>query len=514
VIPVGARVYHPRYGSGNLLGYLYKKQRCVVLFSGNKRVVLQPGTLREIPEGAVVPPGGHRKKSIQKKASEKEQPKKEAAQKAAAPAKDKDYRAVVSRILSSWEEKKKTDEEPSPAPVPLKFTEKPELLDITLDESPIKIGDALTTRSVVESFRLGIVPQGAITSFTVGRDREIEKITRWLDDPLSGTLVATGSYGSGKSHLVEYLYSYASGQKFATTKASLDPSETQAAFPKRVYRSLIQNFRCPYEGELLDFRGTLSAVASRTSSAFLSDHFFFKHIFPRLKDGEETTEFWDWVEGRDARRSVGRYLYDHTTAANIYCNILSCLGWMVTNILDLKGLLILLDEAEVVDIHKYAYELKRGLNFLRGLSLVAGDDPDAAEETVALDGICYTGRNTRLTYSGHLRVPYIHEISSHIKLFLAMTPTPLINRLDLHPSYQPLLLESLGLDELKSFFEKFISFYLEAYGLLPRERDYKKIFFLMQQIRFDSTRSVIKAMVEMLDFKRHFPDKKLKSLFK
>ena len=257
----------------------------------------------------------------------------------------------------------------------------------------------------------------------------------------------------------------------------------------------------------------LALVITKTSSSFLSDHFYFKNIFDNLRSGDDSNEFWDWVEGRDARRSVGRYLYDHTTAANIYCNILSCLGWICSNILNLNGLLILLDEAEVVDIHKYTYELKRGLNFLRGLSLVAGDDPDAAEEEVVSDGISYAGTKTRLTYSGHHKVPYIHEISSNMKLFIAMTPTPIINRLDLHPSYKPLALESLGLDDLKSFFEKFVAFYLKAYGLPPRERDYKKIFFLMQQMRFDSTRSIIKAMVEMLDFKRHFPEKKLKSLF-
>jgi len=420
----------------------------------------------------------------------------------------------MSDVLSTWEEKKRKSGKGRAPGMPVQITEeRPQVLDISLRQSPDSLDDALTIRSVVEAFRLGTVPQGAITAFTVGRDREIETIARWLADSTSGTLVATGGYGSGKSHLVEYLYSYAAKEKFAVTKASLDPSETQAAFPKRVFRSLVKNFRCDHGDEALDFRGILSAVISKTSSSFPSDHFYFKNIFTQLRTGRESSEFWDWVEGRDARRSVGRFLYDHTTAANIYCNILSCLGWICTNILDLNGLLILLDEAEVVDIHKYAYELKRGLNFLRGLSLVAGDDPDTAEEDVVHDGNSYAGVKTRLTYSGHLKVPYIHEISSNIKLFIAMTPTPIVDRLDLHPSYRPMVLESLGLEDLKAFFEKFISFYLQAYDLPPRERDYKKIFFLMQQMRFDSTRAIIKAMVEMLDFRRHYPEKKLKSLF-
>ena len=86
-------------------------------------------------------------------------------------------------------------------------------------------------------------------------------------------------------------------------------------------------------------------------------------------------DLWDWIEARESRAKPWGFfsllpgLYDYSTAANIYCYLLSSLGWASREVLGLKGLLLVFDEAETVEMNFYSQQAQNSRNFLRSLIL-------------------------------------------------------------------------------------------------------------------------------------------------
>jgi len=270
-------------------------------------------------------------------------------------------------------------------------------------------------REVIEAFRAGIVPGNWIRGWTVGRAKELSQIKTWLHDQTSGTLVIKGEYGAGKSHLIEYLYHQALELKYAAARVSIDPLSTQLAFPKRIYRQLIQILSVPYKETKLNFREVISVLAQKEA---LDDHVILHPFLTALRKEEVTTPMWHWLEGFESTFRAWGVLYDHTTAANIYCYILSGLSNALVNYLDINGVLLLFDETETSRIYRYSYEWSRGLNFLRALVMVANDEPDLVEEKVIRGEHYYQGERTGLIYSGHRKLPYIYRLPTYLKVVL------------------------------------------------------------------------------------------------
>jgi hypothetical protein len=366
-------------------------------------------------------------------------------------------------------------------------------------------------REVIEAFRMGIVPQPWVKGWTVGRAEEVAQIKTWLHDQTSGTLIIKGEYGAGKTHLLEYLFYKALELNYAVARVSIDPVSTHLAFPKRIYRGLTQSLRVPSSQNELDFRQTLVRLAQ---ADVLSDHKVLGPFLRALKEGQVTTPMWHWIEGFDAPFSKWGGLYDHTTAANIYCYILSGLSYALVEVLDINGLILLFDEAESSRIYRYSYEWLRGINFLRALILVANDEPDLIEEKVVKTETCYQGERTNLIYSGLRPLPYVYRLPTYLKVVFAVTPDVSLERLTAEYNIYTIELEPLHPQLLEHFFYRFVELYRRVYGLSLSSAEKKEIFSLIQPYAFISTRLFIKAMVECLDFKRFYPHKTVRQLIR
>ncbi len=364
-------------------------------------------------------------------------------------------------------------------------------------------------REVIEAFRMGIVPQTWVKEWTVGRSHEIATIKTWLHDQTSGTLVIKGGYGSGKSHLLDYLYGYALELNYAVAKVGIDPVSTHMAFPKRVYRSLVQSMKIPYNGRILDFREGLVSLAQ---AGVLTDHGILAPFLKALKKGEVVPSMWYWIEGLETSFTKWGVLYDHTTAANIYCYILSGISHALADVLDLNGLILLFDEAESARIYRYTYEWLRGINFFKALVLTANDEPDLVEERIVKTESCYRGECSGLIYSGHRRFPYVYKLPSYLKVVFAVTPDVSLEKLTSEYNIYTLELGPLNPEILEHFFYRFVELYRKVYGLKISLSEKKEIFGLIKRYALFSTRLFIKAMVECLDFKRFYPQKTLKNL--
>jgi len=82
--------------------------------------------------------------------------------------------------------------------------------------------DEAAARSIIESLRTGIPPRGYINQFTVGRRSEIAQLKEKLDSGTPGTLLIKANYGSGKSHLLQYLRENALQSGYVTSCVTLD----------------------------------------------------------------------------------------------------------------------------------------------------------------------------------------------------------------------------------------------------------------------------------------------------
>lgn len=367
---------------------------------------------------------------------------------------------------------------------------------------------------VIEAFRLGIVPYGAIEAWTEGRSNELAGVREWLNDLGQGTLVIEGSYGSGKTHFLHHLYATAMKSRYGVSLTGLDPSEATAAFPKRIYRRIVKNIKVPIGSEQVGFRALMRIIAEKVDSNPVADHPYFGAFIDELRSGEPKEDTWAWIEGREAVKGKYGSLWDFTTVANIYCHMLSCIGWLMAEVLDLNGFLILLDEVETTKSMSYQYQFARGLNFFKGLSMVANDEPALLEERVIKD-VAKTGEETGLIYSGHFPIPYLYRIPSYLKVVFAITPAVLTAEFRKWRSTVPLLeLDSLEIDDLRRLFDTFVKHYQWVYRIHIDPADRRRYFrILLNGYGYISTRIFIKSMVELLDFIRFHPGSGVETIF-
>ena len=372
---------------------------------------------------------------------------------------------------------------------------------------PLPSGGSRTDAVDIEALRLGIVPLARIGSWTVGREMEAARMRQFLLDDSEGAITIEGAYGAGKTHLLAYLAEQAARAGFAVAMAGFDPSEAAAAFPKRAYRRLVRGFLAPVEGRRLDFRGFLRTLAEKDPKV-LSDHWAFGPFLDLLRRGRVEEQDWAWIEGRNGgARASFPTLHDHSTCANLYCSLLSALSRAGAEVLGLRGLVVLLDEAEVAKSVLYSYHFVRGLNFFRGLILTANDDPVLIEEKVVRGDFYSYGAETGLLYSGHRPVRYTTGIPSLLKVAFALTPGTLRQELKQYRDTMDFVpLDPLPPADLRRLFGLICDRFAAVYGVRLTTREREDVYRLVSQdSRVGSTREFIKGAVEALDGLRFYP---------
>lgn len=390
----------------------------------------------------------------------------------------------------------------------VRFLTSAPVIERMLPPKPTLTTEELRSRSMIEAFRLGIVPYARVEDFTFGRDGEIFQIKEWLRHYDMGTLIVEGEYGSGKSHLLEYVYALAINQGYAVAMTELDPNEAPPFRPKAVYRKLIQTFRYKDGGEIKSFRDFLKAVAKNGIDRF-RNHRYLYNVLLKIGTTQESESLWNWIEGKESFYLSA--LYNHGTAANIYCNILSALGWAAFVVLKLNGLVIILDEAESVDTGwYYRYQVNKGFNLFCGLTLLAANDDRLKDEAIVENrtGIgTWYGRETDLIYHGLSKVRYCFRNPSFLKVAFAFTPIYTVDWLkELQTQMLCLRLKPLSEKALKEVFEHICLLYDSGYGFLESDRNVQKCFEVISDKSTTITRSFIKGSVELLDIRRFHPN--------
>lgn len=392
------------------------------------------------------------------------------------------------------------------------------------DEVILK-GEALKIKAhrMIEAFRLGIVPTQDVSDFTFGREREINLISSALNSLTNGkggTIIFEGEYGTGKSHLLEYIRAQALKKNFIVSSVELSTEETQPARPKRIYRELVANLRFysethkPEKNNLEGgFRDLMrNAVTHFTSPSYLGmrDHIFFAPVLKRLGKIDDhslkSEVFWQWIEAESTKeyaiggaqkhrgfqspyRISGGWnipaLYDFSTAADFYCYLISGLSNLCRS-LNYNGLVLLLDEIETVAFLWNNFFYERGVNFLEGLIGMSQNDPML--KTISKQKIHNQVRP----------VPYIYK-DAYVLLILAMTPEPSTIRLK-NLSHNYINLTPLTEENLKACFETLVKYYMIAFpDLTLLDQTKKKMLSNALRYQDNGIRFFLKYSVESLD---------------
>jgi len=405
-----------------------------------------------------------------------------------------------------------------------------ELPSITEPPGPqtlILSNEHLRSRRMIEAFRLGIVPYDCVDEFTFGRDKETKKIMNWLNSNDESTLLIIGEYGTGKTHLLHYAIGKSIQNGFAVAWVEMDPNEAPFYKPKRVYNHILKYFkyRDKQTGQLKGFRDFLKCALSK---GVFKDHFYFKHL---IEHDEEI--FWEWIEGAESiprpiewvesdwgyrvKYQFLPSLYDYSTAANIYCYLLSSLGWTAKQMFGLEGLLLIFDESEIVSMTNYSYQDENAKNFLRALVRTASSEKRLLKKPME-SGLAYC------RVGDGPSVPFIYKSPSGLKLLFAFTSldwnykyifdgsyrrVPIIEEIDRMPRIS---LKPLSDDALKKVFEHICLLYDSCYKFLEEDITLDKIFRRVNN-QSGRTRLFVKASVEALDLIRFNSGKNLDEVF-
>jgi len=256
----------------------------------------------------------------------------------------------------------------------------------------------------------------------------------------------------------------------------------------------------------------MRAFAKRARMSDLSDNGWMRSALRMIGTPDEQS-FWNWIEGYGYIHGAPT-LYDHGTAANIYCNILSSLGLIATSILQLRGFVIILDEGENVDsYYYYRYQVEKGFNLIKGLALVANNDSNLIEEDILRDdfraGIgTWFGEKTDLIYHGYNQMGYCHQIPSFLKVAFAVTTEFADDdalRLSNLSKYG-ILLEELPEKALRQIFKYICLLYGTAYNCREAESKMSQCFEIVRSKTGRGNRHFVKGSVELLDIRRFHPN--------
>jgi len=249
--------------------------------------------------------------------------------------------------------------------------------------------ESVRARRFIDSLRLGTVDPERVHEFIFGRENELEHLDNALAkfESLGGYSVSVeGEYGTGKSHLLEHLYQQYLREGYGVSKVEFGLQDVSPAKPRTVYREIVRTLRyMDDQGRIMDFQDLFLQTASRASRVWQSHQYYGRAIqlfdFIRARapeDSELVAEFWNWLHGEITtmdKKILGRYnlrrpmpsMYDSSTAANVYCYLISGLG-VALRAIGRKGLILLMDEEERVENLPTPYQTTLGQCFVEGLS--------------------------------------------------------------------------------------------------------------------------------------------------
>jgi hypothetical protein len=394
----------------------------------------------------------------------------------------------------------------------------------------IEISDSSEKKKIVEAFRLGVVPTFAVKDITVGREKEIKKVEKWLAKD-SESLMIIGQYGQGKSHIIRYIKEKALDEGYLIGYCDIG-NESNMHQPKSVFNTLMKSleFRYKKDEKNNDLGSFLKLYAYFNRKQFVDDKDTSKFLNPginelidKLQQGykineltsKNFTSFVDYLCGDEdmanSYRFRGSSIQNYQTAASIICNILSSIGNMTASMNNsennFKGLILIFDEGETID-SSFIVSRKRegGINFIKGLVEISNNNEDLLSESHKERNSInqYYGKKTNLVYSGMQQdIGFCNQKENHVKCLFAFVEgeSEVIDILEKR-KVEKIILNEFSDTEKNKLIIKVVEIYEKAYNY--KENNIKKLIdIIMRKLESsEDTRSIIKITMEAIELIR------------
>lgn len=281
-------------------------------------------------------------------------------------------------------------------------------------------------KKIVESLRKGIPPKRGVREYSVGHDKLIEGIKKYLLDCIGDTGLirfVCGSWGSGKTHLFRLLAEVAFRENLAVSSVELNANSTVLNKFNTIFAEIVRQIKSPeyFEGrredELVSFNSILEesyyyhccGQRKRPSNITPQDHdkaikiimankqididfkkmicAYWESLRDNLPDSnQKQEEIIQWFCGEG---SIGQYRKKYEVSKIITKENSKLMLHSLVNFIKssgYKGLLILFDEAEqyysiirksdLQQAHNNLLALINNIESLSGLILIYATTPD------------------------------------------------------------------------------------------------------------------------------------------
>ncbi len=418
----------------------------------------------------------------------------------------------------------------------------------------------------LEAMRLGVVPDHDLSTYTVGRQRELEQVDADLQDTeTEGGQVRAflADYGVGKTHLLEMISQRALAAGYLTANVVLDAAAVAPSHPKRVYRALIRSLKYPdrplEEGcglaPLLERAAQSESVLRNfgvdpipTKSSFenegededdgthlyltpaiaymraLADENLSLHLADKLATDDPDVfadyareQLLDWIEGHPTTSSIiineelkvlpGRFphiysMSDYRPWARIYSYIISGISTLARQ-LGYAGLVVLIDEAEL-------YTLLSSEN--REFATILFKALSAA--SLGTEKTPFDAADLNLGGRGVLqRLPPRYGNEPGLYTVFAMTPNEdgIETMHEAIPRSQTSEISAISADDYDELTAKICDFYASARSQNTLDQStVHSLTTLIRQTRhsgfLQNPREAMKLLIELLDIHYYHPD--------
>ncbi len=395
--------------------------------------------------------------------------------------------------------------------------------------------DILANKKIIEAFRLGIVPGFAVQDITVGREKEIKKVEKWLSKD-SESLMMIGQYGQGKSHIIRYIRQKALDAGYLVAYCDIG-EESLMHKPKSVFNTLMKSLVFKDKENGVNYNNNLKKflkLYAKFGSKFVKHYSqnMSKFLKPGIDDlifrirnkwtDEELDDnylagFVDYLNGDEDTANPYRFrrssIPPYQTSASIICNILSSIGNMAASMNNsensFKGLILIFDEGEAIDSPGYnSKQRDGGLNLVNGLTEISNNNEDLLTENhdERRDDGKYEGDTTNLMYSGmHKDVRFSNHKENHVKCLFTFVEgeTEVIDTLEEHGVEKIILNDFTSIEKNKLIY-KIIEIYEKAYEYKVKHIEKLRNILIKRLENSDNTRSIIKITVESIELSKEW----------
>ncbi len=391
--------------------------------------------------------------------------------------------------------------------------------------SEIPVG-APELRQCLEALRMGVVPTHGLDQLTVDRDRELTAIGELVRGG-GGMQVLCGGYGTGKSHLVEVAESQARAANWLVARASFDAIELPPSQPVRLYRALASNIAYP-DDPRRGLRPLVERLSQSPRHTKVGGARFHRWLSPAAwacaheHDAQLVADTIAYAEGEpmwmdEFRRVMDRRgwkgqllaLPDYRTFGQLMAHLLGGVAAWAEDA-GYGGLLVLLDEAEYLDTLGTTSRTMAEY-VLKYLAIGALPPRSLSFEP---DGVYRGGHEV------HRKIPSRYAKEQPLAVLCAFTPLEGIDRVLRGICREPEFVVPLEPVRRTSLGELGDRVYLLARQLHPnlgapdahRERLRRALVGAWDQGRVETTRDAARMAVEFWDIYRRDPAAALAAL--